>query len=282
MRLTVFVGRSQELSRLQEEFAATRPSLLVIYGRRRVGKSTLLRQATKAVPHVLYQATRVTAALNLESLKAEIARALGPDDLLNGLGDWLGVLTYLARKAEATPGLVVVLDEFPYLAEVDPALPSVIQKFWDSGAPEAGRLKLVLCGSMIAQMENLLAERNPLYGRKTLAMDVAPLPLRDAARFFPDYSPEDRLLAYGIFGGIPFYLQLCDPAASLERNVITLLLTNAGALVDEPTVLLQSELRDIQRYASILAAIADGCTKLGEISSRVGDISDSSRLGPYM
>jgi len=282
MRLTVFVGRSQELSRLQEEFAATRPSLLVIYGRRRVGKSTLLRQATKAVPHVLYQATRVTAALNLESLKAEIARALGPDDLLNGLGDWLGVLTYLARKAEATPGLVVVLDEFPYLAEVDPALPSVIQKFWDSGAPEAGRLKLVLCGSMIAQMENLLAERNPLYGRKTLAMDVAPLPLRDAARFFPDYAAEDRLLAYGIFGGIPFYLQLCDPAASLERNVITLLLTNAGALVDEPTVLLQSELRDIQRYASILAAIADGCTKLGEISSRVGDISDSSRLGPYM
>lgn len=278
----MFVGRTQELARLREEFAANRPSLLLVYGRRRVGKSTLLREAVKDAPHVLYQATKVTAALNLEVLKAEIARSLGPDPLLAALGDWAGVLAYLARKAEATPGLVVVLDEFPYLAEADPALPSVIQKFWDSGAAAAGRLNLVLCGSMIANMEELLAERNPLYGRKTLAMDLPPLPLRDAARFFPACTAEDRLLAYGIFGGIPFYLQLCDPEASLEQNVIKLLLTNAGPLVDEPTVLLQSELREIQRYASILAAIADGCTKLGEISSRVGDIGDSTRLGPYM
>jgi AAA+ ATPase superfamily predicted ATPase len=278
----MFLGRTQELGRLREEFAAPRPSLLVIYGRRRVGKSTLLREATKDVPHVLYQATRVTAALNLEALKAEIARVLGADDLLNGLGDWLGVLTYLARRADATPGLVVVLDEFPYLADADPALPSIIQKFWDSGAPHAGRLNLVLCGSMIAHMEDLLAERNPLYGRKTLALDVGPLLLRDAAGFFPGYAAEDRLLAYAIFGGVPFYLQLCDPAVSLGENVIKLLLTNAGPLVDEPSVLLQSELRDIQRYASILAAIADGCTKLGEISGRVGDIGDSSRLSPYM
>jgi AAA+ ATPase superfamily predicted ATPase len=179
-------------------------------------------------------------------------------------------------------GLVIVLDEFPYLADADRALPSVVQKFWDSGAPAPGRLNLVLCGSMIAQMEELLAERNPLYGRKTLAMDVQPLPLRDAAGFFPGYEPEDKVLAYGVFGGIPFYLRLCDPGASLERNITTLLLTDAGPLVDEPDVLLQSELRETQRYASILAAIADGCTKLGEISGRVGDIGDSTRLSPYM
>jgi AAA+ ATPase superfamily predicted ATPase len=205
--------------------------------------------------------------------------------LLSGLGDWLGVLAYLARKADATPGLVVFLDEFPYLAEADPSLPSIIQKFWDSGSPRTGRLNLVLCGSMIAHMEDLLAERNPLYGRKTLALDVGPLPMRDAVKFFPRYPADDRLLAYAIFGGIPFYLQLCDAGVSLERNVIRLLLTNAGAagaLVDEPTVLLQSELRDIHRYASILAAIADGRTKLGEISGRVGDIGDSTRLSPYM
>jgi AAA+ ATPase superfamily predicted ATPase len=278
----MFVGRIREIARLRQEFATPRASLLVIYGRRRVGKSTLLREATRDVPHVFYQATRVTAALNLESLKVEIARSLGTDDLLTGLGDWLSVLTYLARKADVTPGLVVVLDEFPYIAEADPAIPSIIQKFWDSGAPQTGLLNLVLCGSMIAHMEDLLAERNPLYGRKTLAMDVEPLPLRDAVRFFPGYSAEDRLIAYAIFGGIPFYLQLCDSRVNLELNVIKLLLTNAGALVDEPTVLLQSELRDIQRYASIMAAIADGCTKLGEICGRVGDIGDSTRLTPYM
>jgi hypothetical protein len=278
----MFVGRTHELARLREEFASNRPSLLVIYGRRRVGKSALLREATRNIPHVLYQATRVTAGLNLEAFKAEIARTLGPDDVLRSLGDWLGVLTWLARKAQDTPGLVVVLDEFPYLAEADHALPSIVQKFWDSGEPGKGRLNLVLCGSMIAHMEDLLAERNPLYGRKTLALDVAPLPVRDAARFFPHYAAEDRLMAYGIFGGIPFYLQLCDADASLQQNVIRLLLTNAGALVDEPIVLLQSELRDIRRYASVLAAIADGCTKFGDISSRIDDSGDSKKLAPYL
>ena len=278
----MFIGRTQELTQLREEFASNRPSLLVIYGRRRVGKSELLREATRDIPHVLYQATRVTAGLNLDAFKTELARTLGPDDLLLSLGDWLGVLTWLARKAQETPGLVVVLDEFPYLAEADPALPSIIQKFWDSGEPGKGRLNLVLCGSMIAHMEDLLAERNPLYGRKTLALDVTPLPVRDATQFFPDYSAEDKLMTYGIFGGIPFYLQLCDPRVSLRENVVKLLLANTGALVDEPTVLLQSELRDIQRYASVLAAIADGCTKFGEIASRIDDRGDSKKLAPYL
>lgn len=277
-----FVGRRRELVLLRRELAAARPSLLVLYGRRRVGKSELLREATRDRPHVIYQATRVTPALNLEGFKQEIARSVGPDDLLKGLADWLGVLAWLARKAESMPGLCVVLDEFPYLAEGEPSLPSVLQKFWDSGAPAPGRMNLVLCGSMVAQMEDLLAERNPLYGRKTLAMDVAPLPLRDAAEFFPHYPGEDKLLAYAIFGGVPFYLRLCDPAASVERNVVDLLLTDAAPLVDEPTVLLQAELRDIGRYASILAAVADGCTKLGEISGRIRDAGGSTTLSPYM
>ena len=280
--LIMFIGRAQELSRLRKEFDTNRHSLLVVYGRRRIGKSTLLREAARDRPHVLYQATRVTSALNLEALKAEIARSLGGDDLLNGLGDWLGVLTYLARKAEEMAGLVVVLDEFPYLVDVDPSLPSVLQKFWDSGSAATGRLNLVLCGSLIAQMEDLLAERNPLYGRQTLAIDVQPLPLRDAGAFFPGYSSEERVLTYGIFGGVPFYLRLCDPDASPEENIVNLLLTDAGPLVDEPNVLLQSELRETQRYASILAAIADGCTKAGEINGRVRDIKDSVSLSPYM
>lgn len=278
----MFHGRIRELSRLREEFAAHRPSLLALYGRRRVGKSALLREAVKGLPHVFHQATRVTAALNLEALKAEIARALGADDVLASLDDWLGVLTWLVRRAESVPGLVVVLDEFPCLVDVDPAIPSIIQKFWDSAAAATSRLNLVLCGSSIADMEELLAGRNPLYGRKTLAMHLAPLPLRDATAFFPRQAAEDRLRAYGIFGGIPFYLTLYDPDLSLQHNVVNLLLSDSGPLFDEATVLLQSELRDIQRYASIPAAIADGCTRLGEISGRVGDIGDATRLAPCM
>jgi AAA+ ATPase superfamily predicted ATPase len=276
-----FVGRDAQLTQIHQEFAAKRGSLMVIYGRRRVGKSELIREAISTVPHVAYQATRVTSGLNLKAFKDEIARALGADPVLASLGDWFGVLVYLARKAEAIPGLVVVLDEFPYLVDGNRALPSIIQKVWDSGAPQAGRLKLILCGSMIAHMEDLLAERNPLYGRKTFSLDLPPLPVRDAVRFFPDYSAGDKFMAYGIFGGIPHYLRLCDPDASLEDNVVRLLLNSAGSLIDEPTVLLQAELRDIARYASILAAIAGGCTKYGEIIGRIGE-TDTRTIGPYM
>ena len=276
----MFIGRQTELASLAQEFAADRPSLVVVYGRRRVGKSTLIQEAVRGIPHVLYQATRVAPSLNLEAFKDEIARSLGASEVLAGLADWLSVFHYLAHAAGQHRGLAVVLDEFPYLS--DASLPSIIQKFWDSGAPRTGRLKLVLCGSLISQMEELLAERNPLYGRKTMSMDVAPLPVRDAVRFFPGYTPETQLMAFAMFGGIPFYLQLCDPKITLEENIIRLLLTNTGALVDEPTALLQSELRDIQRYASILAAIADGCTKHGEIIGRVKEISDSKSLGPYV
>ncbi len=277
----MFVGRQNELALLHEELTTDRASLAIVYGRRRIGKSTLIREAIKDRTHIFYQATRVTSSLNLESFKAEVAHGLGPDDLLTGLGDWLAVLHYLARAAEQKPGLTIVLDEFPYLVDADSALPSIIQKFWDSSAARAGNLKLLLCGSMIAQMEELLAERNPLYGRKTLVLDLGPLSFREAVRFVR-YSAEEKLLTCGVFGGTPFYLELLRSSESLQSNVVRLLLTQTGVLVDEPVVLLQSELREVSRYASILAAIADGCTKHGDIIGRVKEINDSKALSPYL
>jgi AAA+ ATPase superfamily predicted ATPase len=220
--------------------------------------------------------------LNLEAFKVEIARALGSDELLQGITEWLALLHYLGRTAERHPGLVIVLDEFPYLVDADPALPSIIQKFWDSGAPRTGKLKLLLCGSMISHMEELLAERNPLYGRKTLALDLAPLSFRDASQFVARSKAEDKLVTAGVFGGIPFYLQLLDQGTTLQNNIIRLLLTQTGSLVDEPVVLLQSELREVSKYASVLAAIAAGCTKHGEIIGRVRELTDSRALGPYL
>jgi uncharacterized protein len=278
----MFVGRCNELSLLREEISSPRASLAIVYGRRRVGKSTLIREAIKEQSHVLFQATRVTSSLNLEAFKAEIAALLGADPLLSGLGDWLATLHYLAGAAERRKGLVVVLDEFPYLVDADPALPSIIQKFWDSGVARTGHLKLLLCGSIISQMQELLAERNPLYGRKTLALDLSPLPLRDAAQFVGRYTADEKLMTFGVFGGMPFYLQFLDPGASLDANIVRLLLTPTGSLIDEPVILLQSELREISRYASVLAAIAAGCTKHGDIIGRVREISDSKALGPYL
>lgn len=278
-----FIGRSRELASLRAEFARAAPSLVIVYGRRRIGKSTLLREAARQGPEVYYQATKLDGAISLGQFQEQIASTLGEDPRQDGIADWLGTLRFLARLAERDArGLVVTLDEFPYLVEADSALPSVIQKFWDSGYARSGQLKLVLCGSAIAQMQDLLAERNPLYGRKTLALDVGPLSLREAAEFFPDWSDEDRVIAYAIFGGIPYYLEMCDPHRSLWDNVHDLLLTRTGRLVDEPTLILGSEVTDPRRHASILLAVASGCTTLGQIAGRVKEANGSSGLTTYI
>jgi AAA+ ATPase superfamily predicted ATPase len=279
----MFIGREGELAELANEFRAPRASLAIVYGRRRVGKSTLLQHAAERQGKFVYfQATKVDESLNLEAFKAEIARTIGADPLLNGIGDWTGVLHYMARAAELHRGLVVIIDEFPYLLDGKDTLTSIIQKFWDSKDAERGNLKIVLCGSLIAHMESLLSERNPLYGRRTFSLSLGPMSLREAVQFLPNYSVTDQIAAYATFGGIPHYLQMCDPDASLRENIDRLLLSKTGALFEEPEFMLQSELKEPRRYASIVAAIARGGTKLGEVVNRVPGIKDTAQITPYL
>lgn len=278
-----FIGRERELRALTRELGRPRPSLIVVFGRRRIGKSTLLLHATRARPSIYYQASRVAVSENIALFKRAVVRVLGESRILDGLNDWLGVLSYLANAARSEhPGLTIVLDEFPYLCETEVGLPSLVQKVWDEARREGTSLKLILCGSMISFMEELLAEKNPLHGRQTLELDVGPLSYREAARFFPGWSADDRLYAYGVFGGIPYYLDLCDPGASFEENVRDLILETGAPLSDEPSHILQAELQIVTRYATILRAVADGCTETRTIIGRVPEIRDSSQLAPYV
>lgn len=277
-----FVGRYQDLAVLRREFDSPAASLVILYGRRRVGKFTIVQHAVEQRPAVYFQATLVDDALNLTAFKNEIARAFEADPVLDGVGDWLGVFHYLARRAETDKGLIVTLDEFPYLVGGNGALPSILQKFWDSKAAEKGGLKIVLCGSLIAQMEDLLAERNPLYGRKTLSREILPMPLREAAEFVPHWSPADQIMLFAILGGVPQYLSHCDPDKSLAENVERLFLAPSAPLQDEPEFLLRSEVNEPRRYSSIIAAIADGATKPSEIVSRVPGLKDATQVSPYV
>ena len=248
-----------------------------------MGKSRLLVEATRDRPTIYYQATKIAGSMSLNLFKAEVERVVGSDPILGSLGDWLGVMAYLEQVATTRmPGLTVVLDEFPYLCEADAALPSIFQKCCDGLRDRGSPLNLILCGSKISFMEGLLGEKNPMHGRQTFELDLKPLPFRDAARFFPDWTPEERLCAYGIFGGIPYYLNFCDPGTTLETNVCALVLSTGAPLADEPNNLLQAELRDVTRYATILRAVADGCTVSGDIIARVREIRDSSALAPYI
>lgn len=278
-----FIGRQIELGVLADEYASPVPALIVVYGRRRVGKSRLIQESAKGRPSVYFQATKVEPSANLAQFQAEVAQSLGADPRVEGISDWSGTLRFLARHAaEKAPGLIVIIDEFPYLVDGDRALPSVLQKFWDSGVAEAGALKLVLCGSAIAQMESLQAESNPLYGRKTRSLDVAPLPLRDAANFFPDWSDVDKVTAYAIFGGIPHYLRAVDPDVALRDNVLRLLFTPSGRFVEEPTNILQSEVGRVRRYSSIISAIAHGLNTGSAISNRIPETKATSGVSPYL
>lgn len=282
-----FIGRARELELLQTEYARKRPSLMVVYGRRRVGKSTLLLRSLQELdsPRVYYQASRLTSSDNLELLKQAVQAQLklpsAQQSVLSGLAEWPALLAFLQGLADEGR-LTLVLDEFPYLCEAYPALPSVLQATWDRVRSANSLFNLVLCGSAVAFMEELLAERNPLRGRQTAELNLQPLTYREAAQALPRYTLEERLLAYGVWGGLPYYLSLLDPDVSLNQNLVDTVLQAGSPLYDEADLLLQAELSSPSRYASVLHAVADGCNDYGEIIGRVRDFKDRSQLAPYM
>lgn len=280
----VFIGREREIVALTRILTSRQPALVVVYGRRRVGKSTLLRHVIRRLNAIYYQATRVADADNQDLFKRAIASVCGNDPVLDGLRGWESIFHHLGQSAgRGNEPLVVVLDEFPYLCEGNDGIPSIVQKVWDGIREQRIPLILVLCGSRISFMETLLAERNPLHGRQSAEFAIQPLTYREAAAFVPRWPVEDRLRLFGVFGAMPYYLSLLDPRAPLAANIHRLLLDDGAPLREEPIHLLQAELNQIARYASILRAVADGCTHLKDIAGRVLPSSESgSSLTSYL
>jgi len=267
-----FIGRERELSQLEERWRSGEAELFIVYGRRRVGKTELLLQFSRTDDKktLYFLASQLTRQEHLRQL-TEIMRDTFPDPVLESLTftDWEAALTYLGERAQGER-LLVILDEFPYLCEAAPELPSVIQRFWDLRG-KGSEIFLVLCGSQLGFMEReVLGERSPLYGRRTGQLRLRPFDFREASLFFPDYSLRERFIAWGILGGMPAYLIRFSPRRSLRENLLWEMLQVQGYLYEEPRFLLRMELRDPKVYASILGAIASGCTKLNEIAQRTG------------
>ncbi|MBI5362616.1 MAG: ATP-binding protein [Planctomycetes bacterium] len=274
----MFLGRASELAFLDELHASTRPELFVLYGRRRVGKTELLQQFCAKRRAVYFLAAQVREKDNLRAFRDALAAAL--DEPLAAsveFADWTAALNFCAElskpsstSASARGRLVVVLDEFPYLCESTRGLTSQLQRFWDTRG-KLSNLVLVLCGSQVSFMENeVLAERSPLFGRRTAQRKLAPLEPDATLPFFPKWSVRERVLAYSILGGMPAYLRRFDDARSLEENVLRECLRPEGYLFDEVQFLLRSELSQPATYNSILSAIARGNDKVGDIALAVG------------
>lgn len=263
------IDRDAEWAELARIWGSDRPELGIVVGRRRAGKSFLLSRFV--APHGLYyQATKQTSREQLNVMTRVLAQHFGDPGLAFGSGfpDWRSVLEYLRTKAGRGP-LMVVLDEFPYLAEADPSLPSVIQAWWDHEAA-ASRCKLILSGSYISAMRRLTEADQPLYGRRTAGLNVRPFTFREAAEFVPAYAPRERMVTYALFGGLPGNLALLDRKATLAENVARHLLAPTSRLFDDGERILDTFLADAAVHYSILQAVAGGEHTFSKIANRVG------------
>jgi len=276
----MFLGRARELAFLEELHDSGKPELFVLYGRRRVGKTELLQQFCAARRAVYFLAAQVREKDNLRAFRDALAGSLD-DPLVASVEfpDWSAALNFAAERAK-DKRLVVVLDEFPYLCEGTKGLTSQLQRFWDTRGKHSN-LMLVLCGSQVSFMENeVLAERSPLFGRRTAQRRLVPLAPRDALEFFPGWELRERVLAYAILGGMPAYLRRFEPTRPLLENLYRECLRPEGYLFDEVQFLLKSELTTPATYNSILAAIARGSDKVGDIALAVG--IDSPTANKYL
>src|SRR6056297_2655674 len=271
-----FVNREDELEMLHSRFESDTAEFLVVYGRRRLGKSALVREAIQGRDDAIYwQATEETPDVQLTNF-VETARETFPlvEDIRR---DWEALLRALGRQ-----DAVVVLDEFPYLVGSDDALPSKMQRVWDMHLEET-EMTLVLVGSSISIMEEkMLSGGSPLYGRRTATIDLPPLTLEDARRLYPEDDADAVIQTWGVFGGTPYYLQALTPSASLSENVQSHVLSEHGVLHNEPEFLLRTEfgIREPQTYYTILRAIAMGKREANEIADFAG--IDSNALGSYL
>jgi len=262
---SAIIGRERE--RLAWNKAYDRPSgeLVLVYGRRRIGKSFLLEHLTEGKPTIFYQAAQQALGEELAGFTRAVAATIGGDYLPAGyvFPSWERALDFLVEH-NRHPRLVVVLDEFPYLVDTDAALPSVIQRWWDKRGRGSG-IMLVLCGSAQTFMENLEAAAAPLYGRFTLRLHVKPIGYRDAAQFHPSLSLDDQVRIFSILGGTPMYLRRWNPELTVRDNLVDLFGDPASGLTDSVELALTTDLPDGRGSFRTLQAVGLGKTTYNDI-----------------
>ncbi len=277
-----FVNRTREVVFLRRVLEGERAELVLLYGRRRVGKTSLLRHVAEGsrIPVLYHVAAQTTRTDELARLSARLADFF-KDDLIRSqpLRNWESVWIYLGQKA-ATKPFGLLFDEFPYAVEGDPALPSLLQHEWDRHLSKTG-IKLILCGSSISMMERLgLSESSPLYGRRTGQWRLMPFDPLEFSLLWPARNLAELLAVYCVTGGNPHYVGRFDARRSLTDNIRDQILSKGSMLYDEVPFLLREEVRDPRVYQAILAACAGGARKFSELSSKTG--LDKAHLTRYI
>lgn len=262
-----FIDREAEMEVLQNEYDRNGSALVVMYGRRRVGKTTLISEFIKGKPALFFLASEESEMQNRLAFKDKAAEFIGSDLLRNASVKNWDVIFKTIMEASFKSKPVIVIDEFQYIGKSNPAFPSVFQRIWEENLKHR-QVMVILCGSLISMMESqALAYNSPLYGRRTAQIRLAQIPFRHYAEFFPHKNRRELIEMYAITGGIPKYIELFAESKDIYTAIQNNILNRSGYLYDEPNFLLQQEVSEIGSYFSIIKAIAAGNSRLSSIAS---------------
>ena len=277
----IFLGRKKEMALLESLYDSNKFEMLILHGRRRVGKSYLLSHFAKLHSDntVYFTGDKDSEKNNVQNFCEELNRVLKIGDFLNSFTTWNDVYSFL-KTTEIKDRLVLIIDEFTYLYNSNPAYDSGLQNAIDK-ILKSKNIFLILCGSEVSVIEEIIDDSTkPLYGRKTSELKLLPFTYKEAREFFPHYSNEEALTAYSILGGIPLYLSLFDDSLTIKENVIKNCLSTTGYLYNEIETLLRMELKETHFYKNIMLAINAGASTFNTIRDKVGE--DAAKIAKYI
>lgn len=266
----MFIGREQELNVLNKLYDSDKFEFTVIYGRRRVGKTALISEFVKNKEAIYFTGIESNELQNLYNFSKCIFEYSSKDQLGASFDSFQKALEFVFTISR-NKRIVLVIDEYPYVARSSKSLASTLQLLIDKNKDKT-KLFLILCGSSMSYMEDhVLAYKSPLYGRRTAKIKIEPFNFFDACKYFKKYSNENKAIAYGIMGGTPQYLMQIDDNLSIEDNIKNTFLNPTSFIYEETNNLLKQEVREPALYYAVISAVAEGASKLNEIANKIGE-----------
>lgn len=275
----MFIGRERELQHLNNLYISNKFEFVVIYGRRRVGKTALINQFVDNKKVIYFMGVESNKTQNLENFSKSIIEYSSGIDTNTSFLTFQAALEYVFQLAEKER-IILAIDEYPYVARASKSLASTLQLLIDK-YKDTSKLMLILCGSSMSYMEDhVLAYKAPLYGRRTAQMKIMPFDFQETCQYFSNLSDEDKAMVYGLVGGTPQYLLQINDKLSIKENIKNTFLNPMSVLFEEPTNLLKQEVREPAIYNAIITAIATGYSRMSDIAGKVGE--ESSVCATYI